>query len=156
MIIVLSVLLSRFKIIEQWHCINCWLKCIFPFSSQGLNRLIEQQGNTVSVFPLPFMKVYLQYGYSNRGTWNIIQITMDFENKRFLSFIANGPITFMNFRALSWEVRWVQTVLVFNGCIVEPCILVVHLLKNLRIFCFQKMLWLDNLLLSAPVWIVTL
>ena len=39
----------------------------------------------------------------------------------------------------------------FNGCLLEPWILLVCLQKILRIFCFQKSLWLDNLLPSAPV-----
>ena len=41
---------------------------------------------------------------------------------------------------------------IFNDCIVEPWILLVRLQKNLRIFCFQKTLWLDNLLPSVLVW----
>ena len=35
-------------------------------------------------------------------------------------------------------------------------ILWVPLQKNLRIFCFQKMLWLDNVLPSVPVWVSVL
>ena len=45
-----------------------------------------------------------------------------FENKRFSSFFANGPVIFMNLRAVSREVRYVQMVLKFStvGCVVEP------------------------------------
>ena len=48
---------------------------------------------------------------------------------------------------------------VFNGCIVESWILLVCLQKkkNLRIFCFQKLLWLDNLFSGTPFpWVVAL
>ena len=41
-------------------------------------------------------------------------------------------------------------------CTVEPWILLVRLQKNLRIFCFQKTLWLDNLLPSVAVWVPAL
>ena len=45
---------------------------------------------------------------------------------------------------------------VFNGCIVEPWILLARLQKNLRIFCFQITGSLDNLLWSARVRVVTI
>ena len=58
--------------------------------------------------------------------------------------VSNGPIQSINLRTVSWD-----------SCIVEPWILLVHLQeKILRIFCFQKMLWLDNLLPKCPSWSV--
>ena len=37
-----------------------------------------------------------------------------FKNKRFSYVFANGLITFMNLRAFSWEVRYIQTILKFS------------------------------------------
>ena len=45
---------------------------------------------------------------------------------------------------------------VFNSYIVEPWIFLDRLQKYLRIFYFQKTLWLDTLLPSAPVRVDTL
>ena len=52
------------------------------------------------------------------------------KNKRFSSFLANGPITFLpetvQVSSISFKV--------FNGCIVEPWILLVHLQKTCESF----------------------
>ena len=50
----------------------------------------------VSVFPLPFMKVYLRCNYSNRGTWEKIIESQCFflETKDSRVFFANGLIKF--------------------------------------------------------------
>ena len=49
----------------------------------------------VSVFPLPFMQVYLQCDYSNQGTWEkIIESQHFLETKDSQVSFANGPIKF--------------------------------------------------------------
>ena len=66
-------------------------------------------------------------------------ITRVSEHKRFSSSFANRPITFINLRAVSWEVRQVRTVFnVYNGCIVQTSILLGHLQKNLKILFAKK------------------
>ena len=76
------------------------------------------------------------------------QITTVFENKRFSSYflIHNFEGCFL------WSQVSSNSFKVFNGCVVEPWILLVGLLKNLGIFCFQKTFWFVNLLPTAPVW----
>ena len=80
------------------------------------------------------------------------------ENKRLLSVFANGPIIFVNLRAVSREVSKFKRYESFQWLhIVESWILLVRLQKYLRIFSFQKSLsQLDNLLPSAPVRVVPL
>ena len=49
----------------------------------------------VSVFPLPFMQVYLQCDYSNQGTWEkIIESQHFLETKDSQVSFANRPIKF--------------------------------------------------------------
>ena len=49
----------------------------------------------VSVFPLPFMQVYLQCDYSNQGTWEkIIESQHFLETKDSHVVFGNGPIKF--------------------------------------------------------------
>lgn len=81
-----------------------------------------------------------------------------FENKRFPSFFASGPIKFkvqlckpvkiLKPFELTWPLREQPSNL---------CMLLLRLRKkNWRVFCFQKRLRLDNLLQSSPVWVVAL
>ena len=83
-----------------------------------------------------------------RFTWKKI-----IQSQRFLkttdspAFFANAPITFKKMRAVSWEVRYAWLNLEFYCSVCK---------KTLRIYDFQKTLWLDNLLSSAPVRVVAL
>ena len=76
-----------------------------------------------------------------RFTWKKI-----IQSQRFLkttdspAFFANAPITFEKMRAVSWEVRYAWLNLEFYCSVCK---------KTLRIYDFQKTLWLDNLLASA-------
>ena len=96
----------------------------------------------------------LQRDYSNHCTWKkIIQSQGFLKTKHSQVIFANGPITWLReFKGcfLRGQVC-LNGFKVFNGCIVESWILLVHLQNNLRTFCFQKMMWLDNLLPSTPV-----
>ena len=99
----------------------------------------------------------LQCDYSNRGIWKkIIQDHTLYENKdsqvlckrannidEFEGCFVRGQVSSNAFK-------------VFNGCRVERWILLVRFQKISRILCFQKLLWLDNLLPSAPVRVVAL
>ena len=70
-------------------------------------------------------------------------ITTFFESKTLKFFFSSEIITFINLRALSWEVRCVQTVLKFStvGQLNLECYLVrLQKKKNLRIYCFKKKL----------------
>ena len=78
------------------------------------------------------------------------------ENKRYSSFFANGPInkiqgsyaTVENFKTAWTYLTFQVTVLKFVK-VIGP-----RLQENLRIFSFQKLLWLDSLFPSAPVRVV--
>ena len=59
------------------------------------------------------LAVYLQCNYRGNLEEDYL-ITMVFWNQKILKFFANGSITFMNLRAVSWEVGWVQMVLKFS------------------------------------------
>ena len=48
--------------------------------------------------------------FHHRLEFLLLKIARIFENKRFSSFYTSGPITFMDLRTISWEVRLVQTV----------------------------------------------
>ena len=64
------------------------------------------------------------------------------ESKRLLSVFTNGPITFVNLRAVSREVSKFKRHESFQWLsVVESWILLVRLQKYLRIFYFQKTLW---------------
>ena len=94
----------------------------------------------------------LQCDYLNRGTWKkIIQWQrFFFESNRFSSFLANGPnniqgSTIQPLKALKPFERT-------SPPRKEPSnlwMLLFRLKKKTWEFCFQKTLWLDNLLLSA-------
>ena len=79
----------------------------------------------------------------------------DFCKQKIIKCFANGPITFVNLRAVSREVSKFKRHESFQWLhIVESWILLVRLQKYLRIFSFPKSLRLDNLLSSAPVRVV--
>ena len=73
------------------------------------------------------------------------------ENKRFSSFFCKRPITFIN-----WTCRFPRGQVSSNGFKFlsvakwNTSILLVRFQKKFRIFCFQKTLWLENLLPSVP------
>ena len=78
--------------------------------------------------------------------WNTSQ-------QQILKFFANRTITFLIwvlFPERLDKFKWFE---VFNGCIIDPWILLFRLQKILRIFCLHhKTFWLNiNLLPSAPV-----
>ena len=58
--------------------------------------------------------VTLQCGYSSRDNYFEDYLITTFLKTNDSLFFANGPITFINVRAVSWEVRYVQTVLKFS------------------------------------------
>ena len=62
-----------------------------------------------------------------------------FKNKRFSTFFVNGLMTFMIFKScfLRGQINW-NGFKVFNGCIVEPWILLVRLPKTWESFVFKK------------------
>ena len=112
----------------------------------------------VSVFPLTFMQVYLWCDYLNWGTWEkIIESQHFFGNKRFWCCFCKRtnkiygstmqPLKILERFEPTWPLRRQSS---------NSWMLLVHLQKNLRIFCFQKLLWLDNLLPSALVRVVAL
>ena len=84
-------------------------------------------------------------------------ITIISENKRFSSFLANGPIKFKystmhSLKTLKpFELTWPLRKQPSNLWMLLVC-----LPKTLRIIRFQKSLWLDNLHQSALVWVVVL
>ena len=77
-----------------------------------------------------------------RGSQKKIIQLQRFSKARLSSFFFSSEIiTFINLRALSWEVRCVQTVLKFStvGQLNLECYLVrLQKKKNLKIYCFQK------------------
>ena len=79
------------------------------------------------------------------------------ENKRFSSFFCKRPITFIN-----WTCRFPRGQVSSNGFKFlsvakwNTSILLFRFQKKFRIFCFQKTLWLENLLPSVPVWVSAL
>ena len=84
--------------------------------------------------------------YCNTGQQQILKVS------------ANRPITLLIwvlFPERLDKFKWFE---VFNGCIVDPWILLFRLQKKLRIFCLHhETFWLNiNLLPSAPVWGVAL
>ena len=77
-------------------------------------------------------------------------------NERFSSSFANGTIKF-KYNYVTVENFKPSNLLNLSGNspqIYEFCQPVCE--KKLRIFCFQKTLWLDNLLPSIPVWVSAL
>ena len=82
-------------------------------------------------------------------------ITTVFENKRFSSLFANGSIKLKVQLRNRWKLwtRFNLPDLPGNGPQIYECYWPVC--KKLRIFCFQKPLWFDNLP-SAPVPVVAL
>ena len=70
--------------------------------------------------------------------------------------IANGPITFIDLKAIWERSGRFNGFKVFNGCIVEPWVLLVHLQKTWESFVFKKTLWLDSVPQSASVWVAVL
>ena len=100
-------------------------------------------------------RILLQSDYLIRGSWKKIVDQNDFCKQKIIKCFANGPITFVNLRAVSREVSKFKRHESFQWLhIVESWILLVRLQKYLRIFSFQKSLRLDNLLSSAPVRVV--
>ena len=89
------------------------------------------------------MKKVLKCDFLNRVTYlKIIQSQRIFKTKDSQVFFCKRSNNVDEF--VFWEVHFE----VFNGCIVEPWILLVHLEKNLRMICFQKnivILYLLNL-----------
>ena len=79
--------------------------------------------------------IELQCDHSDRGTWKKIV-----QSQHSQIFVANGP-TIENFKLfeLTRPLKKEHS---------NSWMLLVYLQKNLRIFCFQKTLWLDNLLPS--------
>ena len=140
---------------------NLFQKCKSYF--KGLGKLKDFQWNIpidprVKQVVQSMHRLYfsLRCDYSNRGPWKKILSNPcnDFWKQKILKILGKRTNTFIDLRAVPWEVRLDHTV--FNGWIVEPWILLVPLPKKLRIFWFQKSLWLDKLLPSALFRVVAL
>ena len=124
---------------------------IFSFFENGGKKIPVFQNIRILVYVWTASLLFAQGLHCDY--WNGVHLEEDypittvFENNRFSSFFANAPITFKKMRAVSWEVRYAWLNLEFYCSVCK---------KTLRIYDFQKTLWLDNLLTSAPVRAVAL
>ena len=80
------------------------------------------------------------------NTWKKIIQSLRFkktEDSEF--FFASGPKAFINLRAFSWEVRYVQTILKVSQVHSRTLSFISPFAKELENLLFLKALWLDNL-----------
>ena len=126
-------------------------------------KQIQKSGSTwiklYCVRPHEVIQLWSQCDYSNWGTWiKIIQSHWFLKTKDSqVFFFSQQTNNIHEFEGCFLKAQVSSNGFkVFNSCIVEPWILLVRLQKYLRIFYFQKTLWLDTLLPSAPVWVVKL
>ena len=96
--------------------------------------------------------IQLQCDYSNQGPWKKIV-----QSQRFsIFFFTNGPIKFKINYATVENFKPFEVDRPLRKQTSNLWMLLVLSQKDLRIFCFQKLVWLDNLLSSAPVRVVAL
>ena len=134
----------------QWFQCHAWMR-FFLFLKMEEKKIPVFQNIRILVYVWRVSLLFAQGLHCDY--WNEVHLEEDypittvFENNRFSSFFANAPITFKKMRAVSWEVRYAWLNLEFYCSVCK---------KTLRIYDFQKTLWLDNLLTSAPVRAVAL
>ena len=95
-------------------------------------------------------KKCLQCGHANQDTQKKIIQSQRFWKQKIVKFFCKRTNNIHKFEGCLLRGQVSSNGFeVFNGCIVEPWILLVHLQKkkkkNFRIFGFQKTLWLDTL-----------
>ena len=148
---------TRFETIERITC-HCFLRPLYqerPYEQLLHNWIFPTRRASFQIIFNPitqdtFCYKYHQCDYSHRGTWKRLSNNNDFWKTdqyihKFESCLPRGQVSWNDFKVL-------------NGCIIVFWIFLVRSPKknNSRIFCFQKSLWLDNLLPSAPVRVVAL
>ena len=136
------------KLCAIFLCLSEGIAVVLSF---GTNTLTGKKRKVIERIE-QWYKLIVQYRHSTQDTWEKIVLL---HHKRFSSFFCKQTNNIHEFEGcfLRGQVSS-KGFIVFNGCIVEYLNFigpVAKRKKNVRVFCFQQMLRVDNLLPNVPV-----
>ena len=117
----------------QVICDRCDGKRAEPGTTYSTCSTCKGTGQVLIFF---FLHTNLQCGHLKQVTWKKIAQSQHFLKRMIFKFFANRPITFINFKGFESFQQLCCWALNVIGQFTK---------KYLRVFCFQKMLWWDNL-----------